>query len=483
MSAEKPVLRLLALSALACLLLALFWRGISAGREKSEVRLLFAGDILLSRGVEKRLLHDPRALSRALRPMLSGYDWTVANLEGAVGSPDSCLESSRSPCFPVRSEFVPLLATAGFKALGLANNHSSDLGQSGLEASRGLIAQNGMTPLTYEDSPRFVRFGNITVGFLALSMIPGRDKKAVDVPGIDPLQKLRLAKNLSNLVVVYVHWGSEFIDWPDKRQRKAADWLAKHGADIIVGAHPHVVQKPECVHGRPVFFSLGNLVFDQKYPSTKEGLLAECKIRDSSVSCTGIKTVTADGSVLPAANGVESDADKELSGCPLKLSPSLMLNSITIRPEGNPAGGGRGAGLLIQAERDGKVLWKKSSTRVFSIEPMKVDSPEPAEYLFTVERSFSDMDGEEALRPCVYKVSVDGLIPKWKGTALAWPLLDAALLPGEKGLLCAEHRGDSFIRLEPGTTKRAIAAYRWNGFGFSGMHDPTLIDRCRKYLQ
>ncbi|MGD0399272.1 MAG: CapA family protein [Syntrophobacteraceae bacterium] len=483
MSTERSVLNLLSIFTVVWLILVPLSHGTSDGGEKSEVRLLFAGDILLSRGVERRLLHNPQALSRALQSMLSGFDWAAGNLEGAVGSSDSCLKSAQETCFSIRDEFIPLLSQAGFKAIGLANNHSSDLGRTGLETSRRLIAQNGMTALTYEDSPQFINFDNLTVGLITLSMIPGRDKEAVDVPGIDLRQKLRLAKNLSNLVVVYIHWGSEFLDWPDKRQRRAAKWLIKHGADIIVGHHPHVVQKPECINGRPIFYSLGNLVFDQKYSSTKEGLLADCRIRGETVSCSGIRTRTAESSTLPAVNGVDSEVERELSGCGLKLAPCLMVRGITLRPEGNSAQGGRQPGLLLKANREGKVLWKTRHAKIVSIESMKVGGPQPAEYLFTLERHYSEMDKEEGLRPCVYEVRPEALIPKWKGTGLAWPLLDAALLPGDSGVLCAEHRGDSFIRLEPGSPERRIAAYRWKGFGFSGIHDPQLIDRCREYLE
>lgn len=483
MSAKESVLNLPTISAVAWLILVLLSHGTSEGGEKSEVRLLFAGDILLSRGVERRLIHNPQALSRALQSIVSGFDWAAGNMEGAVGSPDSCLESARETCFSIPEEFIPLLGQAGFKAIGLANNHSSDLGQTGFETSRRLIAHNGMTALTYEDSPQFINFDSLTVGLITLSMIPGGDKVAIDVPGIDLRQKLRLAKNLSNLVVIYIHWGSEFLDWPDKRQRQAAGWLIKHGADIIVGHHPHVVQKPECIHGRPVFYSLGNLVFDQKYPSTKEGLLADCQIRGETVSCSGIRTRTAELSTLPTENGVDSDVEKDLSECGLKLTPSMMVSGITLRPESSPAQCDRQSGLLLKADREGKVLWKTRYAKIMSIESMKVGGPKPAEYLFTLERHFSEMDKEEGLRPCVYEARPEALIPKWKGTGLAWPLLDAALLPGESGVLCAEHRGDSFIRLEPGSPERRIAAYRWNGFGFSGIPDLHVIDRCREYLE
>ena len=437
----------------------------------------------IARVVEQQLIHNPQSLSRALSSILSGADLAVGNLEGAVGTQDGCLESARQvPCFPIREEFLPLLRAAGFSAIGLANNHSSDLGSAARQATRTLLAQNDLAALTYEESPRFIRIHDLTIGLVSLSLIAGRNQPAVDVPGIELRQKLRLAKSISNLVVGYIHWGSEFLDWPDKKQRQAADWLVRNGADIIVGHHPHLVQQPKCLHGKIVFYSLGNLVFDQKYPSTREGLLADCRIRDETVACRGLPTRTPAGAVLPVLSAVEGDTDKTLSECVFKLSPPLTLNSITLRPENTPAKDNL-SGLSLEAVREGKVLWKTRHANLVSLQPMKVTGPRAAEYLFTLERHFSTMDGEEGLRPCVYEARPEGLVPRWRGTALAWPLLDAVLLPGDKGILCAQHRGDSFIVPGHGANEKRIAAYRWKGFGFAGIADPESVGCTRELFR
>ena len=474
MSSAQSLLTLLAAVAAALFLSVVPAQG-SVENAESEIRLLFSGDILLSRGVETQLSHNPQSFSRALNPILSGADLAVGNLEGAVGPQDECLDSAgQIPCFPVREEFIPLLRAAGFKAIGLANNHSSDLGQAARQATRKLLGQNDLVGITYEESPQFIRSGDSSIGVVSLSMIPGRGERAMDVPNVDLRQKLRLAKHISNLVVVYIHWGSEFLDWPDMKQRQAADWLIKSGADIIVGHHPHLVQKPACLHGKIVFYSLGNLVFDQKYPSTREGLLADCRIRNETVSCSGLLTKTPEGTTLPVLSGEDAGAEKLLSGCVLRLSHPLSVNGIILRPGNTPAKSNL-PGFSLEAVREGKLLWKTGHANVVSMEPMKVGAPQAAEYLFTLERHFSPMDGEEGLRPCVYEVRPDGLVPKWRGTALAWPLIDAVLLPGDNGILCAQHRGDSFIVPRRGSNEKRIAAYRWKGFGFSGIDDPVSV--------
>jgi poly-gamma-glutamate synthesis protein (capsule biosynthesis protein) len=452
----------------------------------------------------------------ALHPTISEADWALGNLEGAVGPAGDCeamASPGQSPCFSVRCEDVALLREIGFKAMGMENNHSLDLGPAGRQATRSALVKNGLTPLTFERSPHFIRFGDVTLGLLTFSMVSNRgmvqehrvsgkiallqpsfpgfkpcpdrtstDEDATDLDGLR--SKLRQARNLANFVIVYVHWGSEFLDWPDEKQRRMALWLVRNGADIIVGHHPHVVQKPEILHGKPVFYSLGNFLFDQRYPATKEGLLADCRIFGDTARCSALTTHTPASSTYPAVAGVSGEAEEALAGCVLKAGRPLTVNGIVLRPHKDSGSDGL-PGLVLEAEREnstGKTLWKSPRARIVSIEKMRVERSQEGqrggEYLFTLEPHYSPMDGEGAVRPCVYEARPDGLTPKWRGTALAWPLKDATLLPGEDGILCALHRGDSFIMLQPESRKRRVAAYRWNGFGFSGIHDPNLIKRC-----
>lgn len=463
---------------------------------KTSLRLLFAGDILLSRGVERQLNRNPPAFVRALNPTFSTADLVVGNLEGAVGPPEGCCSSELQPCFPIRAEFIPLLRKAGFGAIGLANNHCGDMGRAAEGTTHSILETAGILPLTYEDSPRFIRFGDLTVALIALSMFPGRDEPPIHVPDTLLRQKLRIAKNLANIVIVYAHWGNEFLDWPDRKQRHTAKWLIQNGTDLIVGHHPHVIQKPELIDGKPVFFSLGNLVFDQKYPSTREGLLADCLIREGTLTCSAISTRTPTGSTLPVIGGIDAVSKKTLSGFVFKIPRQLEVNGVTIKPR-NPGTGKNSPGFLLDGSRNGNTIWTTRHAKIVSLEKMQITTlknadassrsdsglNKPSEYLFTLERHYSPLDHEHGLRPCVYEARQDALAPAWRGSALAWPLIDAAFLPGQKDVLCALHRRDSFLVPHPRSDETRIAAYRWNGFGFSGISDQQAIDSCRDFFQ
>jgi poly-gamma-glutamate synthesis protein (capsule biosynthesis protein) len=287
-------------------------------------------------------------------------------------------------------------------------------------------------------------------------------------------QKLRLARNLANLVVVNVHWGSELLDWPNTSQREGAEWLVRHGADLIIGHHPHVVQPPEMIAGKPVFFSLGNHLFDQKYLATKEGLIADCRINRGVLHCQGLTTHTAKNSFFPEPVEVQQYGLQ-----PIRLGESIHVSGLLLRPV-NASGSDKGE-VRLEGMNNGKRLWQTRPIRLAAIAAARLDGK--SEFLFTLEWHYSPIDGEIGLRPYVYSVTEQGLVARWRGSALAWPLLDAILLADDETILCGLHRGDSFIDLQPGSKRVRVAAYRWNGFGFSGVDDSAVNEKCRQCLE
>jgi hypothetical protein len=116
-----------------------------------------------------------------------------------------------------------------------------------------------------------------------------------------PCTWFSLLQQRASLVFVSIHWGNELMEWPSDLQRREATWLIGQGADLILGHHPHVIQRPECVSGRPVFFSLGNHLFDQASPKTKEGIIADCRIRGGRLHSQAIRTHTELGTTAPNA--------------------------------------------------------------------------------------------------------------------------------------------------------------------------------------
>ncbi|HEY6305224.1 MAG TPA: CapA family protein [Candidatus Angelobacter sp.] len=98
--------------------------------------------------------------------------------------------------------------------------------------------------------------------------------------------------------------------------------MVEEGADLILGHHPHVIQRPECVSGRPVFFSLGNHVFDQANPKTKEGMIADCRIYAGRLRCQEIRTHTGPGTAIPVLAEPDGKSNAALATCTPKVRTS-----------------------------------------------------------------------------------------------------------------------------------------------------------------
>lgn len=452
---------------------------------QASYRLLFTGDIMLAREVNTEIIKKEPLMTSPwnnIKPFFSKADWIMGNLEGTVGNVELCHSTKFSPCFVMSPNRMTLIKQAGFNALGVENNHSADLGDAGKIAGRDALIQNHITPLSYNNSPQFLRIGHYIVAMIALSNVVGRDGNKVSIPSNDLLQKLQLAKALSNWVIVYIHWGSELMDWPSAQQRKQAQWLIEHGADAIVGHHPHVVQNPQCVSGKPVFFSLGNHVFDQKYPETKQGLIAECFIDHDQLQCHGVKTQTPEGSFFPSLTNTQGHVNRiNLKHCSVAAHGTITVNGYRLFPLVSDHHMSDGD-IAITGLKSGVKAWVTMPKKILGIGTFRPNPKQKTQFLFLLEKHPSPIDNEISPRPYVYAVTSQGLIARWRGSALAWPLINATIINIEArgDYLCALHRDDSFLLLNPKSHATRTAVYRWNGFGFSGIQDSLLDKLCKK---
>jgi hypothetical protein len=431
-----------------------------------DFRLLFTGDVMMSRLVKVEI--DQRRTSPwpGFSELFHSASLVGGNFEGAVGDPAKCPAENKL-CFAAPDSAAELMRQAGFSFVTAENNHSGDLGQTGRSETLAAFQQNGLLALDFDSSPQFFRLGELTVGFIAVTTVRAADGRLQQIPSVELAQKLRLARQLANLVVVSIHWGNELQDWPTDAQQQQARWLVEHGADLIVGHHPHVVQAPACVEGKPVFFSLGNHLFDQKYAETKDGLIADCSVHAGRLLCGALSTHTDESTAYPRLAGRNAAADQALAGCSPQLGPGTEIDGVTIRPEpwspDQPVDG-----IILDGYTDEKLEWQSRRQNLVSLQLVTSMATEPL--LLSLERHNSSIDDEVGLRPYVYAIGPHGLIARWRGSALAWPLIDA--VESKDGVLCALHRGDSFLIPDPATKTTRIAAYRWNGFGFTGIETP-----------
>jgi poly-gamma-glutamate capsule biosynthesis protein CapA/YwtB (metallophosphatase superfamily) len=285
-----------------------------------ESRILFTGDVMLSRQVAEELTLRIRGPWAGFEELFGKANWVGGNFEGAIGPTEECVKS-KSPCFATKQETVQLLRRAGFAAVTTENNHAGDLGLNGRAQTRKAFAEAGVRAVDFENSPQFFRVGETAIGVVALTLIPAADGRVQEIPSYEVAGKIRAAKSRADVVIVSIHWGNEYMEWPSAGQQRKAAWLIAQGANVIFGHHPHVIQQPDCVEGKPVFYSLGNHVFDQGNPKTRQGMIADCRVRGGKLRCSSLITETKAGTTFPTLTAVDGDSgskqerDSKLASC------------------------------------------------------------------------------------------------------------------------------------------------------------------------
>jgi poly-gamma-glutamate capsule biosynthesis protein CapA/YwtB (metallophosphatase superfamily) len=267
-----------------------------------RTRVTVVGDIMLGRGVAAASAGDPSAPLRPMQRRLRGADITVGNLESTLsraGAPRQGDDSFASP-----PAVVGGLAGAGFDVLSLANNHTGDFGETALRRTLRRLEQSPIRrvgagrDLAGAWRPVVVRRNGVRFGFVAFNAIGETPRATAGSPGaaevrmpprtgpLSPadLRRARrevrsLARNRADVVVALPHWGEQYTHVPVTAQRRVGRAMLRAGADIVVGGHPHWVQRVQRVRGPRgglVVHSLGNFVFDMDFMrQTMQGVLAD----------------------------------------------------------------------------------------------------------------------------------------------------------------------------------------------------------------
>jgi len=259
--------------------------------------LIFAGDVMLSRGVGRKMYAkgDWGYPFRQVSGVLHAADLAYCNLECPISDQGRNLHHLYS--FRADPRAVDGLKSAGFTIVSEANNHAYDWGPPALLDTLGRLHAVGIRTVGAGENtleahhPTVVDLGGVRVAFLAYVNIDPQDAAAgAHHPGVAWLDveqvtaDIRFARYLADLVVVCPHWGVEYATAPTRRQEELARKMIDAGADLIVGSHPHVVQPLVQYHGRWVAYSLGNFIFDQQDPATHRGLMLKVTVRDKKIA-------------------------------------------------------------------------------------------------------------------------------------------------------------------------------------------------------
>ena len=253
------------------------------------VTLAFGGDVHFANQLAA-VLEDPQTGLSALRPALAGADIAMVNLETAItarGTPAPKEFHFRAP-----ATALDTLAAAGVDVVTMANNHAVDYGKVGLTDT--LAAQRG-SPIpvvgigqdaAHAYAPAYLTVRGTRVAVLGATQIYdwtlANWAATADRPGVaiatSPARlasAVRAARARSDLVVVYLHWGTDYTACPNALQRSTAAALTAAGADVVVGSHAHRLQGAGWLHGSYVDYGLGNFVWWRRnsVPESTTGVL------------------------------------------------------------------------------------------------------------------------------------------------------------------------------------------------------------------
>lgn len=261
------------------------------------VTISFAGDILMDPGyatmarMRKNGGTVEGVIDETMLSLMRASDVMMVNNEFPFTDRGAPLQGKQFT-FHARTEWVKYLNDMGVDIAGLANNHAYDYGEIGLTDTLDTIRGAGIVTVgagrniaeashpIYLKATDPVSKQDFTISIVAATQIerynnPHTVSATETRPGVFRcydvtalLEQVRLAKATSDYCIVFIHWGTEKMVESDWAQNAQGPQIAEAGADLIIGAHPHILQKIEYIGNTPVVYSLGNYWFNSSTLNT-----------------------------------------------------------------------------------------------------------------------------------------------------------------------------------------------------------------------
>jgi len=223
----------------------------------------------------------------AVRALIHGADIAIANFENPA--PNVFRYHTSGTVFSADPKLIAGLAHAGIDWVGIANNHIRDAGGVGILQTianlkaHGIAASGAGKNLAAARKAMILAAGGVKVAFLAYDTIAKGYAARPDRAGSAQLSSKVVKADVAaartagaQVVIVFPHWGTEYDPTPFAGQKTLAHAAIDAGADLVIGNHAHWAGAMEVYEGKPIWYALGNFVFDQTWSEpTMEGITLE----------------------------------------------------------------------------------------------------------------------------------------------------------------------------------------------------------------
>ena len=283
---------------------ATFFSG-DISQPKENVSIAITGDVMFARNMAGVLSLDSSPFA-GVSNVTSKVDLLIVNFENAATNSTNAVKGD----VPLRCspEYVPLLLANNNTIATLANNHVFDYGVGGMRDTVSVLNKSGIVAIgageneteAHAGSTQVINGRNITVfnymdsnnfaeyGYEVMPYANGSSPGYSAYDGDTARQQISQARgNGSDFIIVSMHFGNEYSRSPNEDQIRISHELIDAGADVVIGAHPHVTQGIEMYNGKPICYSLGNFIFDQSNTVTHRAYFVQIDL----VNDTGLLTV------------------------------------------------------------------------------------------------------------------------------------------------------------------------------------------------
>ena len=261
--------------------------------KNTSITLLFGGDMMFDRAIRVKIAEQGEDfLFAPLRELFSSVDMVVANLEGPITdntsvSVHSIVGEAKNYVFTFPPETAEMLKKEHIGIVNLGNNHILNFHDEGALQTKRYLEAAGVeyfgSPLAGDERILYKEWSGHKMAFVNYNqfILEGKKKTFADI---------KQARAEADIVVLYTHWGNEYIPALASIKDLAHQFI-EAGVDVIIGSHPHVVQEKEVYAGKTIYYSLGNLIFDQYFGvPTTHGLLVKMTL-DSNTKALSFEDI------------------------------------------------------------------------------------------------------------------------------------------------------------------------------------------------